>query len=94
VGDALERLRLRVTGRVQGVWYRGAMQSEANRLGVHGWVRNLADGSVEAVIEGAPSAVRALRAWCESGPPGAHVVQVVASPEPTGGELHGFHIRH
>jgi acylphosphatase len=96
VGDAIgsERLRLRVTGRVQGVWYRGAMQNEANRLGVHGWVRNLPDGSVEAVIEGAPSAVRALTDWCKTGPPGARVAQVVASPEPAGGELHGFHIRH
>ena len=94
MSDAIERLRLHITGRVQGVWYRGAMQREANRLGVHGWVRNLPDGSVEAVIEGAPSAVRALRDWCKSGPPGAHVVQVVASPEPAGGEPHGFHIRH
>ena len=96
MGDAIgsERLRLRVTGRVQGVWYRGAMQNEANRLGVHGWVRNLPDGSVEAVIEGAPSAVRALADWCKTGPPGARVVQVIAAPEPAGGELDGFHIRH
>jgi len=96
VGDAigLERLRLRISGHVQGVWYRGAMQREANRLGVLGWVRNLPDGSVEAVIEGAPSAVRTLSEWCKTGPPGAHVVRIVASPEPAGDDLHGFHIRH
>ena len=90
----VERLRLHITGRVQGVWYRGSMEREATRLGVSGWVRNLPDGSVEAVVEGAPAAVRALIGWSKAGPPGARVTQVVAMPEPAGGELRGFHIRH
>ena len=90
----VERLRLRITGRVQGVWYRGSMEREARRLGVQGWVRNMPDGSVEAVVEGAPTVVHALVAWCETGPPGARVARVAASPEPAGDELHGFHIRH
>ena len=89
------RVRLHVTGRVQGVWYRGATEAEARRLGVNGWVRNLPDGSVEALIEGAPEAVRALAAWCRTGPPGARVSDVVETAEPPGADaLTGFRIRH
>jgi acylphosphatase len=87
-------VRLRITGRVQGVWYRGATEAEARRLGVDGWVRNLPDGSVEALIEGAPAAVRALVAWCRGGPPGARVEDVVEFPEPVGDDLAGFRVRH
>lgn len=88
------RLRLRITGRVQGVWYRGATEAEARRLSVDGWVRNLSDGSVEALIEGERPAVRALADWCRQGPPGAHVRDVAEAPEPPGDDLHGFRIRH
>lgn len=86
----LLRLRLRITGRVQGVWYRGSTEREATRLGVHGWVRNLPDGSVEALLEGTPGAVRALVGWCRTGPPGARVAGVVETPEPVRGDLKGF----
>ncbi len=88
------RLRLHITGRVQGVWYRGATEAEARRLGVAGWVRNLPDGSVEAMIEGEPSAVRALADWCRCGPPGARVRDVTEQPEPVDEDMVGFRIRH
>jgi acylphosphatase len=88
------RLHLRVRGRVQGVWYRGALQAEARRRGVRGWVRNLADGSVEAVIEGPSHAVRAVAAWCRRGPAGARVTDVVERVEPAGEPLADFEIRH
>jgi acylphosphatase len=88
------RVRLRITGRVQGVWYRGATEAEARRLGVDGWVRNLPDGSVEALLQGEPAAVRALVDWCRSGPPGARVTEVVETVEPAGTDLAGFRIRH
>ena len=94
MGATLERVRLHIIGRVQGVWYRGSTQAEAYRLGVHGWVRNLPDGSVEALLEGEPAAVRALIAWCRVGPPGARVAEVVESPEPAAGDLRGFRIHH
>jgi acylphosphatase len=88
------RLRLHITGRVQGVWYRGATEAEARKLGVDGWVRNLPDGSVEALIEGEPAAVATLVAWCRTGPPGARVSDVATHPEPAGADLAGFRIRH
>ncbi len=88
------RTRLRISGRVQGVWYRGATEAEARRLGVDGWVRNLPDGSVEALLEGAPAAVRALVDWCRTGPPGARVAAVTEQAEPVGDDLVGFRIRH
>ncbi len=65
--------RLVVRGRVQGVWYRGAMQQEARRLGVSGWVRNREDGRVEAELRGEQAAVDALVAWAHQGPRGARV---------------------
>jgi acylphosphatase len=88
------RTRLVITGRVQGVWYRGATEAQARRLAVDGWVRNLPDGTVEAVVEGEPAAVRALVEWCRTGPPGARVASVREQPEPPGDDLAGFRIRH
>jgi acylphosphatase len=88
------RVRLVVRGRVQGVWFRGAMQEEAWRLGVAGWVRNRADGAVEAEIEGEPSMVDALVAWARQGPPGARVSGVETQAIESLGERGGFAIRH
>ena len=79
---------------MQGVWYRGSAEREATRLGVSGWVRNLPDGSVEALVEGEPDAVRALVAWCRGGPTGARVDRVVETPEPAAGDLRGFTTRY
>jgi len=87
------RLHLQIRGRVQGVWFREATRLEAERLGVTGWVQNCPDGSVEAVIEGEPDAVREMQQWCSHGPPAARVVEVVASEEPPACEKM-FRVRH
>jgi acylphosphatase len=79
------RARIRVTGLVQGVFYRQATAQEASRLGLSGTVRNLSDGSVEVEAEGPRSAVEALVAWCRRGPPAAQVEGVeVAWGSPAG----------
>lgn len=84
--------RVVIQGRVQGVWYRQSCANEASRLGVAGWVRNLPDGSVEAFVEGEPSALEALVRWCHRGPPRASVERVVVdASEPVGTQ--GFEVR-
>lgn len=59
---------IRVRGRVQGVGFRYAVQQQARALGLKGWVRNLSDGSVEATIQGSPSACNSFLSWCRSNP--------------------------
>jgi acylphosphatase len=69
----LIRVHVRVHGRVQGVYYRAAAQEEAQRLGLVGWVRNRADGTVEAAAEGEEAVVESFLAWCRRGPERARV---------------------
>jgi len=91
---SVARAHLLVTGRVQGVWFRGATQAEAERLGVHGWVRNRADGSVEAEVEGPREAVDELVAWAQRGPSAARVARVTVQWIAPTGERSGFAITH
>lgn len=86
------RRRVVVHGRVQGVWFRDSTRREAERLGVAGWVRNTAGGTVEAVFEGPRAAVEAIVAWCCTGPPDARVSEVEVRDEPPEG-LVGFAVR-
>lgn len=74
---------LRISGLVQGVGYRYAFEREALRLRVTGWVRNRADSSVEALIQGPDAALDALTAWARRGPSAARVSEVTSqAPEP------------
>jgi acylphosphatase len=70
------RLRLLITGRVQGVGFRAFVAHEGRALGLAGYVRNLADGRVEAEFSGEAAAVEALRAACGQGPSHARVEHV------------------
>ena len=68
--------RYRVSGKVQGVYFRHSTRFEAKRLGLRGMVRNLSDGSVDVLAQGAPAAVEALRVWLHQGPALARVDKV------------------
>ena len=87
------RRRVFVEGRVQGVFFRQSLAEEATARGLSGWVRNLHDGRVEAVLMGHEDAVEAVIAWCHHGPPAARVLRVHRRDEPAGGEVEGFGIR-
>lgn len=71
--------RLRIEGRVQGVGYRDWLVREASRRGLEGWVRNRADGSVEALLAGEEAAVQAVLSACRRGPPLARVERIEES---------------
>jgi len=87
------RAHLTISGRVQGVWYRGSMQEEAHRLGVAGWVCNNPDGTVEAEVEGEPATVEELVAWARRGPRGARVSDVDVQWLEPRGERRRFVVR-
>lgn len=78
--DTRKAVRLRITGRVQGVGYRMWMVREAGRRGLDGWVRNRYDGSVEALVAGPADRVEELIALCRQGPDVAWVDDVVVTP--------------
>lgn len=88
----VERCRVTVSGRVQGVWYRETCRRLAEEAGVAGWVRNNRDGTVEAALEGESQAVGRLVAWMRSGPPLAQVTGVEVRAEELRGDR-GFVVR-
>ena len=69
----MRRVRLTASGQVQGVFFRASTRQEARRLGVTGWVRNMADGTVQAEAQGSAEVVDALIAFCRQGPGSATV---------------------
>ncbi len=85
------RKRVRAHGRVQGVFFRDSVRRAAESAGVAGWARNCADGTVEAVFEGADAAVARLVELCRSGPGHAQVSRLDVADEPAEG-LAGFRV--
>jgi acylphosphatase len=81
-----------VSGLVQGVWFRESCRDHALGAGVTGWVRNLADGRVEAVLEGAEPAVDRVLQWCRHGPRRARVERVEVFDQAPIGDS-GFRVR-
>jgi acylphosphatase len=87
----MRRVRARISGRVQGVFFRASCADRAKALGLSGWVRNASDGGVEAAFEGEDAGVESMLAWCRKGPPHAEVDRVdVLEEAPTGAE--GFRV--
>jgi acylphosphatase len=80
------RVRVVVTGRVQGVFFRDACRDQARIEGIGGWVRNRGDGAVEAEFEGPPDGVDRLVAWCRRGPARARVDALAVAPIPPIGD--------
>lgn len=72
----MSRAKLRIKGRVQGVFYRQKTREQASTLGLTGWVRNVSDGSVEAEVCGPRHKVETLIEWCRKGPSLAYVESV------------------
>ena len=73
-------IRVRIEGRVQGVWFRAWAVEQASARSLSGWVRNRRDGSVEALFSGPAAAVREMVALCRQGPPAARVSHIVEMP--------------
>ena len=90
--DDVVRAHVFVEGRVQGVFFRWETRTMAQSSSLAGWIRNLPDGRVEAVIEGSRSSVQRLISWMRKGPPAAEVSRVeVDWQEPSG--LQGFEVQ-
>ena len=83
----MSSFRLVIHGQVQGVFFRDSMRTEAQRLGITGWVRNRRDGAVEAVVQGEEKSVEEIIRWAQHGPQWARVEKVDLSPE------HGSYLR-
>ena len=81
-GAQSRTVRVRVSGRVQGVWFRGWTAQTAEALGLSGWVRNRRDGTVEAVFSGEEAMVEQMIAACHIGPSHAVVEDVDVTTEP------------
>lgn len=84
------RATLVITGKVQGVFYRASAMGEAQRLGLVGFVKNLSDGAVEAVVEGERAPVEEFIAWCRQGPPAARIDDVDVRWSPCRDEFRTF----
>jgi acylphosphatase len=86
-----KRVRVVVSGRVQGVFYRATCAARARGLGLGGFVRNLPDGRVEAAFEGPDEDVDSMIAWCRRGPDLSRVDGIDVTPEEPRGDV-GFRV--
>ena len=90
----MKRVHVYISGRVQGVFFRAETQRAAQGFNITGWVRNLADGRVEADLEGEDKNVDKMIAWCHKGPPAARIEEVLTKEEPFIGEFRDFSIKY
>ena len=90
----MKRIHVYISGRVQGVFFRAETQRTANSFNLTGWVRNIADGRVEAVFEGEDANIDKMLAWCHIGPPAARVEEVLTEEELYTGEFRDFSIKY
>lgn len=87
----MKRIRITISGKVQGVWYRKSTQQKAQELGLDGWVKNLENGSVLLEAQGNAAALEQLITWCYRGPENAIVTGVETENIPVE-ESFGFEV--
>lgn len=92
--QGLKAVKVLISGRVQGVCYRASTKDMADRLGLSGWVRNLADGRVEAYFEGPERDVQKAIDWCRQGPPAANVEGLEFEKMEPEEAFQGFSVKH
>jgi acylphosphatase len=90
----MRRVSLRISGKVQGVFFRQSTLEVAQQLGLRGWVKNLPTGEVQALAEGPEEQVEALIQFCHQGPPLALVTHVEVTESLTSDPLPPFHVVH
>jgi acylphosphatase len=90
----MKRVHVYISGRVQGVFFRAVTQQTAKGFNLTGWVRNTADGRVEALFEGEEENVDKMLEWCHIGPPAARVKEVLTEEETYTGEFNCFSIKY
>ena len=88
------QIKLVITGRVQGVFFRAETKKTADRLGINGYVKNLSDGSVEAVIKGDPASVSQMIEWCRTGPAISKVQSVKTEEISSVSNFNTFDVRY
>ena len=86
------RVHVVISGKVQGVWFRASTKQKADELGVTGWVKNTADGNVEAVFEAEKAVIDEMIAWCWVGPPRANVIDIKMVPTHSDEKCTGFFV--
>jgi acylphosphatase len=89
----MKSVDVRVSGAVQGVYYRASARREGSLRGLRGWVRNESDGSVGLHLQGDVAAVDAMLDWCRVGPPAARVSRLTVADAPADETLHDFEVR-
>ena len=94
MGHHMKRVRIIVSGRVQGVCFRAYTRQKASELGIDGFVRNLFDGRVEIVAQGGEADLDSLVRWARHGPSYASVTDISVKEEPVDSKMEGFRIKY
>ena len=89
----MRRVRVLISGRVQGVFFRGSTKHKSDSIGLFGWVKNNLDGTVEAVFEGEDEKIEQILKWCRRGPFFARVKDVKVFEENYKDEFKSFSVR-
>lgn len=90
----MQTVHARIQGRVQGVFFRDFTRKEAQRLGLTGWVRNMPDGSVEAMLQGDEGKISQMKTWLSQGSPQAEVSDVSLRPIGDADLYNSFQIKY